>query len=113
MASLDTLQITFVEIAADRYPSVVDHLLQLPAGRAKKKISEDLKTFLKKVLTQSEDAHFDSELAVSAVAEEALFELYGPPEIPPDEGEFCWQTVEAEDRRRAKFHALVIDTAGV
>ena len=113
MASLDTLQLTFVETAADRYPSVVDHLLQLPARHARKKISEDLKTFFKKVLTHSKDAHFDSELAISAAAEEALLELYGPPEIQEDEGEYRWETIDAEDRRRTEFYALVIDALGV
>jgi hypothetical protein len=112
MASLDTLQLTFVETAADRYASVVDDLLRLPVSHAKRKIYQDVRTFLKKVLTYSEDAHFDSELAVSTAVEEALFELYGPPEIQLDEGEFCSQTVEAEDRRRAEFYALVADALG-
>ena len=109
MASLDTLHLTFVEGIVELYPWVVDQLLRLPAGHARKKIYQDVKTFLKFVLTQSDDVLSGSVPAVNVAAENALFDLYGPPEILADNGEYCWKTIEAEDRRRTEFCALVID----
>jgi hypothetical protein len=107
--TLASLYLTYVTCTAACYPAVVDQLLRLPAGEAKTKVSEDIKTFLDTVLTQIDGLPSSDLESVSIAAENALSDLYGQPEKQAEGDEYSWKAIEIEDRRREEFYALVVN----
>jgi len=109
MASLAALYSAYIEHTVACYPFVADRLLGLPTTQARKTVSRDIKTFISTVLIQIEGTTLSDQAAVTAAIQNALFDLYGPPEMPKADDEFSREAIEIDDRRRAAFHALVLN----